>query len=371
MRTFTRALTLLFIATSVASVGAVGQTPTPSTIVCIDVATGDDDPAYLYCGEGWARDEFPGLQINIGGDLTQHMAQVGVGSHLIIITHGVEEVPHGFRWGGHSYVGFGHEPEQMPVPGPPFDQLTNVRIDFFACWSSHDPPGIQPSNLDSLIKRMGGASRGHVGHGSTGKVGYTLPFAVMQGTAAKVKKARACLEADESWVDNPPHNRPNASPNQLTAAQAIVNACPDAEGVIIVDLNYHRPAPRPADQSCGLADPMGDMAVIIGLQPAAIPISSQGQLLLVTPIAWWNVVPDDLRWEIPDNPALLGLHAFLQVVIGNLDAPPDGSWIVSNAMDVCLGICAEPYGSSFGVSLVATSSPTLGGTFSVHCVSGP
>jgi hypothetical protein len=178
----------------------------------------------------------------IGGNLSDCLAQVANGDQLIIITHGWDNGTK-FRWGGMEYTGFGNGPGQgtNPHPVPPgFGSLMNVTVEFCACWSKQDPDGAGGTDrplTHKIVDAMGGDDNGHTADGfmdiawAQACIRIDLAGGTERDQQAAAALVVACLEAnDKPWLENPPANRPGTgtpqNPNQQSAAQAIVDACP-------------------------------------------------------------------------------------------------------------------------------------------------
>lgn len=191
------------------------------TVVCIS----NEGDGFLTNGEGYHR--AAGHDVTVGGNLTECMDQVEDGDCLVIVAHGqpVEidgKIDYGFCWNGTTYMGFGNGAKEMKVPAD-FKNLKNVTVKFQACWSDCD--GIGKSVLDDLVCELGD---GATGEGYPGVVDFSIYWDTKCGTKKQRDKADKCLSDDDSWMDNPPVNNPDAgtkdNPNQQQAAQAILDA---------------------------------------------------------------------------------------------------------------------------------------------------
>ena len=205
-----------------------GPTPTRK-VVCVD-GCGTE---FVNCHEGYLRargvnaDDY----FEVGGDLTIHLGQLRDGDELTVVAHGIDG-GRAFQWGNQPYAGFGTGPQHLSVPSG-FSILQNVSFELCTCWSSRDPDGNGPdrSLLLELRDAMGGAGNGHTGSGYNDFAESGVRWGVDGGTQASRDSARACLNADSSWVLGAPVNRPNSNDTQLTRAQAIVDACSGSSGV--------------------------------------------------------------------------------------------------------------------------------------------
>ena len=206
-------------------------------VICVDGA-GD---GYLNNHEGWERQNMqPGDIIQVGGNLTDCMAQLMDGDELVIIAHGNNRGT-GFKWGGMIYTGFGAGPGKMPVP-PNFAGLDGVTVHFCSCWSKRDPDGTGTDTpLTEKIKdAMGGTGNTADGFQNLAEAGVCASFTCIPGVKkSEVEKAEKALE-NSNWADNPPANRPGANPNQQTAAQAAVDAA-IGPGKCTVTITYKPP----------------------------------------------------------------------------------------------------------------------------------
>ena len=238
-------LTVLASGTFLAATASVASA---KKVICVD---GCNTP-YVNNHEGWARDQMvAGDVIQVGGSLADCLAMLANGDQLIIIAHG-SGVGTGFTWGGMTYTGFGNGANQgtnpYPVPAG-FGMLMNITVDFCSCWSDRDPDGPTGNDrslTDKIEDALGaGANANGFNDLATARVNYT----VQGGTQARVDAALMCLENDTSWMSNPPANRPNTGgmaqpPNQKSAAEAIVDACPGAGGannVTVTSMTYKAP----------------------------------------------------------------------------------------------------------------------------------
>ncbi|MBI5851082.1 MAG: hypothetical protein HZB39_08645, partial [Planctomycetes bacterium] len=169
---------------------------------------------------------------------------------MIVLCHGAGGGT-GFFWGGVEYSGFGGAAGEMAVPAG-FNARRNVTVKFCCCHSAHDPDGNGPDLplTTKIVGAMGGAGRGHQAMGFDGFAITPARYTFVGGTQAQQDAARQCLIADPSWQNNPPTNRSNPppTPNQATAAQAVIDACAGAggAGVVRITLIDYRP---PVDQA--------------------------------------------------------------------------------------------------------------------------
>ena len=221
-------------------------------VICIDA----DDSAFVNNHEGYERQRGlgPNDVIRMGGNLTDHLAQVANNDELVIIAHGAGE-GQGFNWGDTTYIGFGAGANQMPVP-PGFGNLRNVTVKFCSCWSARDPDGAGPNRslTAKILDAMGGADKGHTISGFNNIAVVQAKYRSRGGTEAQRNAAKTCLKEDPSWMRKAPKNRPGAQENQEAAAQALVNACAGAGGagiVIITVTEYSEPVNTIDDPPAG------------------------------------------------------------------------------------------------------------------------
>jgi len=224
-----------------------------------------DEDSSAYAGavsnaEGYYRYMLGFLPAQVGGNLTNCLAQVQTKDVLYIVAHGNGDEPIGqsFIWKEGPapaqrkvYSGFGAGPGQVPLPVG-FEDLENVTGWFATCWSARDPDDTGPDKplVDELMGAMGGAGQGHSIQGfveaGIAKVGVTF----LGGT-----KAQQNLVWDEmkkvaaTWVHNPPANRWSEAVTQETEAQAVADQLAPPAGTVVVSLSYLRPEEGP----CGSA----------------------------------------------------------------------------------------------------------------------
>ncbi len=210
-------------------------------IVCID--SGGD--GFLNAHEGWERQNADDdTVIQVGGSLTDCLAQLEDGDQLVIVAHGING-GEGFKWGNGYYYGFGDGEDEMPVPDG-FDELENIKVDFCTCWSKKDPDGADGDDTSLCDKIEDALGAGSSANGftdlATSQACYTLtPVEGGGATKADVKAAQDCLNSDGSWTEEPPHNRdPAPATTDKTAAQAIVDAKIGA-GKLTVTITYYKP----------------------------------------------------------------------------------------------------------------------------------
>jgi hypothetical protein len=227
-------------------------------VICIDHDPAAED-GFLASAEGWARTlaTVPPDVICLNGNIEDCLANLEDGDSLILIAHGLADedgTDQGseFRWGGNDYRGFGTGPGEAPVPEG-FSDLENVWYRIVSCWSANDPDGeggTDESMVDKLGDAMGGPTHEHTGSGYVG-VCATRPFVrynIPAGMSAEEQAAweaaiAACLDADTTWMNAPPTNRstPPPVPNQLTAAQAIIDACGIVPHPVLTGIDYSTP----------------------------------------------------------------------------------------------------------------------------------
>lgn len=345
----------------------------------------------LAVPRGWTK------EIHIGGNLTQHLGRLNDGDELVIIAHG-SGGGSGFVWGTDGagmpriFSGFGAGADEMPVPAG-FAQLRNIRVRFCSCWSAADPDGAQGPDrplLRELIDAMGGAGRGHTGSGYQNLSFAAVCFRIDNATMAEIEAAVACLKADPSWMDNPPTNRGGGGANQQTAAQAIVAMCRGAGGratVVIPDAvggrnqaGYKRPrdvnrVPGPGTgatgsccgpEGCGIGgqEPvLPECWLLLAGQSASTTLSAEDTLWLIPDetLAWpvtMEVIPE---FYIPQDPALLGLVVYAQVVMVNPEVFPNDPLKTSNGLAFTIGgLTAQHYGQAAGIDLFEVAPALLG-----------
>jgi len=116
---------------------------------------------------------------------------------------------------------------------------------------------------------MGGDDQGHDGHGYVGtarthpEYKYRIPLGMTTEQESIWEASIAtCLRNDDSWEDAPPANRsdPPPVPNQLTAAQAILDACEIDPRPVLVSMDYSF---VPTDQGKGLDELFAERGFVI------------------------------------------------------------------------------------------------------------
>ena len=110
--------------------------------------------------------------------------------------------------------------------------------------------------------------------------------------------------------------------------------------------------------------------LLLGFDRAETPLGN-GDVLLVVPQAVWSVTMENCPdLAIPDNPLLIGFHAYLQVVMYNEVAFPGDPLQLSNGVDVEVGGAWSHYGSVEDIALWLNQSPSVGGvidpSFAIH-----
>ena len=201
-----------------------------------------------------------------------------------------------FTWGGVNYTGLGGGANQGTNPHPVpanFGSLMNVTVQFCTCWSARDPDGggadrsLSDKIVDALNRRAnsGNSASGFIG---TADAGATANLDAPNQVA--LDAAGACLDADRSWANHLPANRPGADPNQQTAAQAIVDACAHAADTTVT-IKYSAPVDGGAAAGSGAAFQLGCVcpttppgcglaSFFIG-GPAVIPTVTQWGLIVM------------------------------------------------------------------------------------------
>ena len=95
----------------------------------------------------------------------------------------------------------------------------------------------------------------------------------------------------------------------------------------------------------------------------ASPVSWQDDIILVDPLLTWDITSAPLpSFDIP--PTATGFHAFFQVVIWNPIQDPSDPLVVSNGLDVTIGVSAVPYGPVGGATLDLAVPTVPGGVLS-------
>jgi hypothetical protein len=217
---FVRPAMLCAVAISLVTITALAK-----RVVCVDGC----NTAFVNNHEGYERSLTNGTTdiVSVGGNLTACLSNLVSGDTLVIVAHGSGGGA-GFVWGGMVYTNFGGtNAGSMPLPTG-FGGLTNVTVRFCSCWSASTT--VPNSMVQKLLDQMG-AGVGNTGGGFRDYSIASLCYRVSGGTATNRQAAIACLRAMPGWMGNPPVNRtPPATPNQQTAAQAVVDACPGAGG---------------------------------------------------------------------------------------------------------------------------------------------
>ena len=245
-------------------------------VVCIDGC----NTAFVNNHEGYERSLTNGTTdiVSVGGNLTACLSNVMSGDTLVIVAHGSGGGT-GFTWGGAVYTNFGTGAGLMPLPSG-FGALTNVTLRFCSCWAAST--NVPSSLVQKLLSQMGGGGGGNTGGGFRDYSIASLCYTVSGGTSSNRQAAINCLKMTPGWMANPPVNRqPPASPNQQTAAQAVVDNCAGAGGasnltVMItaykVPYNSTNAAPGAgnASEGCGCAgsEPYCGIAEAIVVPPA-------------------------------------------------------------------------------------------------------
>lgn len=265
-------------------------------VICIDGAAGNKS-VFLNNHEGYERALGLGGAdvIQIGGNLTDCLAQLVNGDELVIIAHGA---PGSFQWGGQQFTGFGNGVGQMPVPAG-FNNLMNLTVRLCSCHSTAVPQGGM-SLAQKLAVALGGAGNNNT---ITGFAGVSQAHVVYQvnGPAGKVAAATNNLTNNQAWMESAPANRPNTGgqgqpANQQTAAQAQLDArfganvftvtIPNAVGVVGVSAGY--PAPVDAGGLAGGDGPYCDDCAcaeafaVYGGEVAAIPTVGEWALIILS-----------------------------------------------------------------------------------------
>jgi len=226
------------------------------TIICIN---GGGD-GYLTSAEGYYRNTYPTPphEIHVGGNLRDCMASATKGDTIIIVTHGttVDGVAGGaFSWQDTTWTGFGagtgvQVGSGVDRPYPLADSvlaLDSLTVDIVSCWSDRDPDGggTSTSTTKSLADTLTG--EGTTVTGSDGAVQTPVGVRLKGASDAQRKAAEKYLYTpvadggDDSWMDNPPPNRPGGGPNQGSAAQAILDAKYPGKGLVVNSVVYGKP----------------------------------------------------------------------------------------------------------------------------------
>lgn len=237
-------------------------------VVCIDDGGDDGTDTFLSAHEGWERQNADDdTVIQVGGSLTDCLAQLEDGDQLVIVAHGFNG-GEGFNWGNSSYTGFGDGEGEMPVPDG-FDELDNITVDFCTCWSGTDPDGADGEDTSLCSKIEEALGDGTTSNGFTDLATATVCFTIkpVEGsgvTDADVKAATDCLNKDSSWSGNPPHNRdPAPATTDKSAAQAQVDGKVGA-GKVQVCLEYYKPKNTTDEDATAEEDEAGESGGIGG-----------------------------------------------------------------------------------------------------------
>lgn len=220
-------------------------------VVCI--SADPDDDGFLKIHEGWEwQNKKDDTVIQVGGSLTDCLAQLENGDELVIVAHGNNSGT-GFKWNGTVYTGFGEGEGNMPVPDG-FGALNNITVDFCTCWSKRDPDGADggdTSLADKLKDQLGDGATVN-GFTDIAEANICISFVSPEGvnvTEAEVKQAEDALNNDQSWGNKPPHNRQPAPENtDLSTAQGIVDAAVGA-GKFVVEITYKKPTNKKEEQA--------------------------------------------------------------------------------------------------------------------------
>ena len=106
----------------------------------------------------------------------------------------------------------------------------------------------------------------------------------------------------------------------------------------------------------------------VGLTPAATPFAGGDptDMVLASPDFTFPVLLDEIPiYQIPANPALDGLHVYLQVLMVNAFDFPTDPIKVTSGLDITLGgsDLGQPYGVSSGMQIWLNQPALLGGVF--------
>jgi hypothetical protein len=252
-----RVLGVLVLALMCSSLAAhAAEPPKPKRVVCITA----DNSSFANNIEGWERQQAarrgaPQTIFIIGGKIEDCLANVADGDTLVLIVHGGQSdgSPNGtFTWNidkdtKRTYDGFGGGLQPAPVPNG-FANLKNVSVVFDSCYSCAFPgPPDNRTLCDKILSAMNkanGNGNSCIGFLGVAYGGVSPRLALKQGvkSTGQVKAALDCLTKDRTWASNPPANRPGANPNQVTAAQTIVDNCPGVNReVTVTGIGYGRP----------------------------------------------------------------------------------------------------------------------------------
>jgi len=235
------------------------QSAAAKKVICV---SSEGDPVFLSAKEGWERSQMaPGDVISIGGALKDCLEAVENGDQLVIVAHGWDN-GRGFRYGGADpYTGFGSGPNQGGNPAPvPADwgSLTGVSVTLCMCWGGRDPdeggPAL-PLTAKILLAMNGTQPGSNQATGPQTRINGNANWNLLAPNEDAASAAENCLRNNNSWASKPPANRPGATDNQQTAAQAIVDACPGAQNVT-VQIKYGPATPGAPESADGAGPPL-------------------------------------------------------------------------------------------------------------------
>jgi hypothetical protein len=105
-----------------------------------------------------------------------------------------------------------------------------------------------------------------------------------------------------------------------------------------------------------------------GVAPTAIPLGGADTLYVffVSADTWWPVTMNDIPvFPIPNNPGLVGLSGYFQVLMYNPVDYPNDPLKSSNGLQATIGIGTQAYGREEGMRLWAPAPPMPGQPFTV------
>lgn len=105
--------------------------------------------------------------------------------------------------------------------------------------------------------------------------------------------------------------------------------------------------------------------LLVGTVPTALPMSAVDvkDVLLTVPVFQFPVLTNSTpSWVLPNDPALIGKHTYMQVLMVNDGDFPTDAMKTSNGLDLALGVGVSSYGGSSGFKLWLDSDPLLGAT---------
>ena len=329
-------------------------------VVCIDDGGDAGMDVFLWAHEGWERQNADDdTVIQVGGSLTDCLAQLEDGDQLVIVAHGFNG-GEGFNWGNNSYTGFGDGEGEMPVPDG-FDELDNITVDFCTCWSARDPDGAdgEDTSLCSKIEEALGdntTSNGFTDY-ATSQACYRLKPVEGSGvTNADMKAAKDSLDSNAGgWSNKPPHNRdPEPEDSDENTAQDMVDAKVGA-GKVTVCVFYYKPKnttdSADSDDSADsggilLGDCGCDGGATCGLhlvmseEPYDVPDITVFDPTLIPDGVWINPTPWNFLNTDPTNPDIISIT---NVRIFNVNPPvpladAEEAFIVDSFFDVFFDI---------------------------------